>query len=84
MICVPIVAAMCETESKLLNVAPDGENRLRKSLYESLGDMASELKAFTTALTYYTLMLEVILSYYLLFTNFNVPIHGFSRKLLGS
>ncbi|KAF6214622.1 hypothetical protein GE061_009365 [Apolygus lucorum] len=55
-----IVAAMCEVEVKLTDLAPDGQDAERKKLYESLGDMASELRNFEVALTYYTLMLQCV------------------------
>uniref|UniRef100_A0A0A9Z4Z7 Tonsoku-like protein n=2 Tax=Lygus hesperus TaxID=30085 RepID=A0A0A9Z4Z7_LYGHE len=55
-----IVAAMCETEVKLTDLAPEGQEAERKKLYESLGDMASELRNFEVALTYYTLMLQCV------------------------
>ncbi|XP_073988376.1 tonsoku-like protein isoform X2 [Rhodnius prolixus] len=55
-----IVAAMCETEQALTNLAPDGDYMERKKLYEDLGDMASEIASYTTALTYYHLMLECV------------------------
>uniref|UniRef100_A0A023EZT3 Putative ankyrin n=1 Tax=Triatoma infestans TaxID=30076 RepID=A0A023EZT3_TRIIF len=55
-----IVAAMCEVEQSLTNLAPDGDYEERKKLYEDLGDMATEIGSFTTALIYYHLMLECV------------------------
>lgn len=55
-----IVAAMCECEEKLTELAPDSGDSERKKLYEEIGDAAAELNNFKLALTYYHLMLECV------------------------
>lgn len=55
--CCKLVAVMCYTEDRLLNV-PDKDYKTKKELYEKMGDGACNLKIFSKAVEYYEKMLQ--------------------------
>lgn len=72
-----LVAAMCQCEEKLLDIAGGENYKERKKLYESIGDMGVSLGNYNLALTYYHLMLEVNIYIFLqVFMYVNINLHN--------